>query len=515
MNKIIKWSKKLFLVIATAAIVLSSTLNVNAAAESIQLISAKRTGSYIAGVSFSYKRTADADYYYCLNIHKNTAQNIEAKLVKSGSVVDGGIVHILKNGYPYKSITGDKDKDYYITQTAVWWYLDNTTGSHNLGEQFKETGSDAYDLRKYVKALVQEGMNHRNDSLTIIDTKLVIGTDSTKLTLKGSNFESTDIKATTISNVNSYKVTLTGVPSNTKIVKGDSEFTYKGEFTVNANETFKLRIPASSISDVQSTIKVNAKAEGNVQYKGYEYQPVNQNMQNVAIVEPIKENVSSSITLNIDSSKVTILKIDEKTNQPLANAKLAIKDANGKTITTWTSSVNGHVIRNLPNGTYELVEIEAPKGYKLNTTPVKFTISDSNRDITLKFKNTPVQVVVLITKVDQETNLPLAGATLVIKDSAGQEIDRFVTTENAHILTDLPYGTYTVQEIAAPEGYILSDKIETFTVDIDHLSHQIIFKNAKKVDVPDTASTGSIIMLIIGIVSICGAFSLINKNAKQ
>ena len=72
-----------------------------------------------------------------------------------------------------------------------------------------------------------------------------------------------------------------------------TEFTYKGEFTVNANETFKLRIPASSISDVQSTIKVNAKAEGNVQYKGYEYQPVNQNMQNVAIIEPIKENVSS------------------------------------------------------------------------------------------------------------------------------------------------------------------------------------------------------------------------------
>ena len=116
MSKMIKWSKKLLLVIATAAIVLSSTLNVNAAAESIQLISAKQSGRYIAGVSFSYKRTSTVDYYYCLNIHKNTAQNVEAKLVKSGSVVDGGIVHILKNGYPYKSITGDslfyvKDKD--------------------------------------------------------------------------------------------------------------------------------------------------------------------------------------------------------------------------------------------------------------------------------------------------------------------------------------------------------------------------------------------------------------------
>ena len=515
MNKIIKWSKKILLVIATALFAVSSMTNVNAAAESIQLISAKQSGKYIAGVSFSYKRTAEADYYYCLNIHKNTAQNVEAKLVKSGSIVDGGIVHILKNGYPYKSITGDKDKDFYITQTAVWWYLDNTTGSTNLGEGFKVSGSDSYNLRKYVKALVQEGMNHKNDSLTIKDTKLVIGTSSNKLSLQGSNFESTEIKATTISNLNSYKVTLSNAPSNTKIVKGGNEFKYNGEFAVNANESFKVVVPASSVSELQSTIKVTAKGTGNVQYKGYEYQPVNKNMQNIAIVEPIQETVKSTIELEIDSSKVTITKIDAKTKQPLANAKLVIKDANGKTITTWTSSVNGHVVRNLPNGTYTVEEISAPQGYKLNTSPVKFTITDKNRDIKLTFENTPIQVVVLITKVDEATNLPLAGATLVVKDSTGKEVDRFVTTENAHILTDLPYGTYTVQEVAAPEGYMLSDKIETITIDVNHLSHQVIFKNVKKTPVPDTASTSSIIMLIIGIVTISAAFTLINKNARQ
>ena len=308
---------------------------------------------------------------------------------------------------------------------------------------------------------------------------------------------------------------MSNAPSNTKIVKGGNEFKYNGEFAVNANESFKVVVPASSVSELQSTIKVTAKGTGNVQYKGYEYQPVDKNMQNIAILEPVQQTVSSTIELEIDSSKVTITKIDSKTNQPLANAKLVIKDANGKTITTWTSSVNGHVVRNLPNGTYTVEEIEAPQGYKLNTTPVKFTITDKNRDIKLTFENTPIQVVVLITKVDQATNLPLAGATLVIKDSTGKEVDKFVTTENAHILTDLPYGTYTVEEVAAPEGYIKSDKVKTFTIDVNNLSHQIIFENAKKVDVPDTASTSSIIMLIIGIVTISAAFTLINKNARQ
>ena len=123
MNKIIKWSKKLFLVIATFVIMLSSMTNANAAAETIQLISAKQSGKYIAGVSFSYKRTAEIDYYYCLNIHKNTAQNVEAKLVKSGSVVDGGIVHILKNGYPYKTVeelgVETQDDAYFATMQAI------------------------------------------------------------------------------------------------------------------------------------------------------------------------------------------------------------------------------------------------------------------------------------------------------------------------------------------------------------------------------------------------------------
>lgn len=62
---------------------------------------------------------------------------------------------------------------------------------------------------------------------------------------------------------------------------------------------------------------------------------------------------------------------------------------------------------------------------------------------------------------------------------------------------------------------MLSDKIETITIDVNHLSHQVIFKNVKKTPVPDTASTSSIIMLIIGIVTISAAFTLINKNARQ
>ena len=56
-------------------------------------------------------------------------------------------------------------------------------------------------------------------------------------------------------------------------------------------------------------------------------------------------------------------------------------------------------------------------------------------------------------KVDKATGKPLAGATLVVKDNEGKVIEEFVTTEEPHTITGLKDGEYTVEEIAAPEGY--------------------------------------------------------------
>ena len=145
MKKMSKLVKKILTMIIAVTIIVSSFGSVNAASETIKLGDAPVTQKYIAGVSFHYKRTTGGKDLYCLNIHKNTARNTTARLVKNSPNINGGLVYILKNGYPYKSFTGDNDKDYYITQTAVWWYLDKTTGSTNLGEQFKRDGSDPYE----------------------------------------------------------------------------------------------------------------------------------------------------------------------------------------------------------------------------------------------------------------------------------------------------------------------------------------------------------------------------------
>lgn len=516
MERVKKFAKKLLFLVLASIIAVSTMGSVNAAAETIQLGSATKTGMYIAGVSFNYKTSIDGKYYYCLDIKKGTAQNVSATLVKQNSVVDGGITYILKNGYPYKSITGDKDKDYYITQTAIWWYLDETTGSSNLGEQFKEIGSDSYGMRSLVKNLMEQGKQHRNDSTSIQTTSLEITTSDAKMKLENGSYVSKDIKASNISNMSSYTVTLTGAPSNTKIVKADgTEFDYTKAFTVNGTEAFKVKVPAGSIKDITTSITVTATGKGNTQYKAYEYKPADSSMQNIAILEKIEDTKTSKVTLDIDSTKVSVIKVDSKTNKPLAGAKLVLKDSKGNVITSWTSTINAHIIRSLPNGTYTVEETEAPEGYKLSKKVETFTISDTNKDVTVTFKNTPKDVVVTITKVDGGTNLPLAGAVLVVKDASGKEVARFTSSEESYTLTGLAYGVYTVEEESAPEGYLKSDEVIKFIIDEDHLSNQIIFENVKPVYVPDTASGTSLLMILLGIVITGTALTFVYKNGKE
>ena len=510
-----KYFKRLLTAIVAIVMVVTSLESVSAVSSSIQLGQATKTNSYIAGVSFYYKKTTGGTYVYCLTRHKNAASNVKANLVNNSKYVDGGVAYILRNGYPNKSITGNKAKDYYITQTAVWWYLDKAKGMSNLGSDFKNNGSDKYGLRKYVKNLMNDGYKHRNDGNTSsTDAKFTLTSSNNSMSLSNSYYISNDIKIA--SNLSDAKtVTLTGAPSDTRIVKADgTEMTYTGAFTMN-NGTFKIKVPASLLNETSQSIKVSVTGVGSVYYSANEYQPTNSKMQNVALYSSENKKVTKELVFTISSSAVSINKVDASTKEAIEGARLVLKDSNGNVITEWTSTVNAHVIKNLPNGTYTVHEVEAPKGYVLNDQDTTFTVDDSNRNLTINIENTAKKSVVNIVKLDQETNQPLAGAELVVRNSVGEEVARFVSTNQAYVLTDLANGTYTVEEVSAPAGYMKSNEKITFTIDDEHLSHQVNFINAKAVVVPDTATIPSGIIILIGMIITLSGIYYISGNAKK
>ena len=496
--------KKLILSVLVALLVFVSTATATyAVPQTITLGGTETLEGYVSGVKFTTKTTKDGGYLYCLDMKKKTAKDTTATLKGQR---DAGVAYIIANGYPSKSITGDRLKDYYITQTAVWWYLDDTTGSSNLSQKFKTTGSDPHNIRPIIKNLVEKAKTAKANGYA--QTKLTITTSNKDMSLKDGYYVSSEITASS-SNISTYTVTLSNAPSGTKVVSTSGV----EKTTFNAGEKFIIKVPGSKVTGTELDIKVTAKATGYVT-KAYEYTPVNNTMQPVALIETETQNVSSTITLSIENSKVTIIKVDKSTNQPLAGAKLVVKDSAGNTITGWTSTTNGHVIRNLKPGTYTVTETAAPKGYKLNTTPVKFTITSANQNVTVKVYNEPKETVVNILKVDNETQKPLAGATLVVRKADGTEVVRFTSTTEPYVLTNLEDGTYTVEEISAPAGYILSSEKKTFTIDDNHLSHQITFGNNPEVKVPDTASS-SLIFTLLGIVIISTGIGFVYKNGKK
>ena len=433
-------------------------LNVEATSvpQSFTATSEKYLSGYIAGYHFGKKKNSAGGYVYCNDIHKGTPHGEKMTLIGEAPA---GIAYILSNGYPSKSITGNSDYDYYITQAAVWWYLDDTTGSNNLSKSFKTTGRDPHGLRKYVTALVTAAKKVKSYSTA----SLTVNNASSAMTLSSDKnyYVSNSIGVTAKSVSGQYSVSLSGAPSGTRIVNAS---TLSDASSFATNEKFKVMVPVSSAQNLKTTITVNVKATGNVN-KAYEYKSSDSSVQNVYgnALYPTTSNLSAKTTLNLATSKVSITKIDSKTKQGLAGAKFVLYDNSGKQITTWTSTTGAHIIQNLPNGTYTLKETKAPAGYKISKESTTFTISDTNRDVTVKVENTLYSKVSII-KIDSKTKVALAGAEFVLYDNSGKKITSWTSTGKAHVIKNLPNGTYTLKETKAPAGYKISKESTTFTI---------------------------------------------------
>lgn len=248
-------------------------------------------------VNFGTKTLADGTLAYCLDYHKQTTQNTTATLVGE---MDAGMAYLIESG---KNITGDKEKDYFITQTAIWWYLDDTTGSKNLDEAFKTTDSDPENLRPYIKKLVEnakiaknKGYKNPQISTTITNNYLTISEDK-------KYYISEEIKVD-LTDADNYTVSLINAPAGSYII--DQAETQKTSF--NKGESFKVYVPATITEEEKKNIKISV--ETNTTYnKVYEYAPPTTEEQNLvpAILYPTTVNKTTDLTLSVkDYPKIEV-----------------------------------------------------------------------------------------------------------------------------------------------------------------------------------------------------------------
>ena len=230
--------------------------------------------------------------------------------------------------------------------------------------------------------------------------------------------------------------------------------------------------------------------------------------------------VSTVIMYNAPKSKETKVQISKKditSKEEIAGAKLRITDLNGKEIISWVSTTTPKLIKNLKPGKYYLEETQAPDGYILSTEKKEFEVKEDGTVTSIVFYNEKQETKpnkVAISKQDITTKQELPGATLVIKDANGKEIDRWVSTNEVHYV-ELEKGTYTLTEVIAPKGYVLSTETITFTVDENgNVDKPVIMYNTKAVEVPITDANVPMIVYLIGALGMIFGFTKVLKNAK-
>ena len=84
-----------------------------------------------------------------------------------------------------------------------------------------------------------------------------------------------------------------------------------------------------------------------------------------------------------------------------------------------------------------------------------------------------------INKTDADTGKALAGVTYRLFDSAGNKIADVTTGSNGKaVFSDLPLGSYTYQEISAPEGYVMDSTKYPITITASALNITATHTNA-------------------------------------
>ena len=198
--------------------------------------------------------TNEGQTIYCVDPDKKgLTTGMTATFSKDG---DAGLLYLLENGYPNKQITGNDEIDMYVTQAAVWWYMDESGQAGPFPDTFKNATSatDDYGLiPNYIKPMVAKAKAAK-DTQVKPSIKLTSGSDKFTLTSDGKYYESGYMSAALVG-ASTYNVQVNGGTANTAVVAENGSVAT----TFNNNAKFKIRIPAAeALSNKNVTVKVSA-----------------------------------------------------------------------------------------------------------------------------------------------------------------------------------------------------------------------------------------------------------------
>ncbi|MGL4847994.1 MAG: SpaA isopeptide-forming pilin-related protein, partial [Clostridium sp.] len=171
----------------------------------------------------------------------------------------------------------------------------------------------------------------------------------------------------------------------------------------------------------------------------------------------------------------------------LQGAEFTITKPDGTKVKVTTNDKGIAELSGLAWGEYTVQETAAPQGYNLDNTVHKITIDNNNANVvqSLNVVDGAKTGTIQITKLGKD-KAKLAGAQFTITAPGKEPI--VITTDSNGVAEakNLSWGTYTIKETKAPEGYTLSDKVNTVNITAGNVSE------VQSLTVTDTQVLGKI-----------------------
>ena len=221
-------------------------------------------------------------------------------------------------------------------------------------------------------------------------------------------------------------------------------------------------------------------------------------------VHTVNVSLANTATLSLTNSSIKGYIAIKKTNAdptkgsyPLTGAVFTIYSGSTPVDTVTIAADGTGKSKALPLGTYTVREITAPQGFvaaadqTVNITAANAVNGVVNVSITVP--NMPQMGKVRVQKTNADDSLgshSLAGAVFEVRDSAGTLVDT-ITTDNTGKAEskELVLGTYSVNEITAPNGFVLNSTPKNVTISYGSQTAAVIYGD---VNIPNKPQAGQI-----------------------